>query len=74
MKGFEIRTFAEHDPTGAARDREELLALFGEGKVRPLVDGVYPLRETGTAMRSLTERRATGKVVILPWESRLRWE
>ena len=68
VKGFEIRTFAEHDPTGAARDREELLALFGEGKVRPLVDGVYPLRETGTAMRSLTERRATGKVVILPWE------
>ena len=67
VKGFEIRTFAEHDPTGAARDREELLALFGQRKVRPLVDGVYPLRETGTAMRSLTERRATGKVVILPW-------
>jgi NADPH2:quinone reductase len=67
VKGFEIRTFADHDPVHAARDRQELLALFEQGRLRPLVAERHPLRDVAAAMQSLSERRATGKVVVLPW-------
>jgi NADPH2:quinone reductase len=67
VKGFEIRTFPQHDPVHAERDRTELLALFEEGRVRPYISESYPLAEARTALESLAERRATGKVVIRPW-------
>ena len=67
VKGFEIRTFSEHAPASVSRDRDGLLALFAQGRIRPLVDGRYPLREVEAAMRSLTERRATGRVIVLPF-------
>jgi NADPH2:quinone reductase len=67
VKGFEIRTFAQHAPDLAARDGEELHRLLVEGRVTPHVSATYPLEETGAALRSLADRRATGKVVILPW-------
>ena len=68
VKGFEIRTFGEHDPDAQARDRAELLDLFARGVVRPLVAEQFSLSGVADAMRSLTERRATGKVVIAPWQ------
>lgn len=67
VKGFEIRTFAHHAPADAARDTDELQQLFAEGRVRPYISASYPLEETGAALRSLADRTATGKVVILPW-------
>lgn len=66
VKGFEFRTFAEHAPEAARRDREELLALFAEGKVRPYVSSVYPLDRVGEALREVADRRAIGKVVVEP--------
>ncbi len=67
VKGFEIRTFAEHDPDGAARDRAELLDLFESGRVRPWVSETYALADARAALQSLADRKATGKVVISPW-------
>jgi NADPH:quinone reductase-like Zn-dependent oxidoreductase len=67
IKGFEIRTFGEHAPAASERDRAELLDLFGQGRIRPLIAQEYALSEVADAMRSLTERRATGKVIIAPW-------
>jgi NADPH2:quinone reductase len=66
VKGFEFRTFAEHAPEAARRDREELLALFADGKVRPYVSSVYPLDRVGEALREVADRRAIGKVVVEP--------
>ena len=66
IKGFEFRTFAEHAPEAARRDRAELLALFADGKVRPYVSSVYPLDRVADALREVAERRALGKVVIEP--------
>lgn len=67
VKGYEARTFGQHAPELAARDRDEMERLVAEGRIDPHVSATYPLAETGAALRSLADRRATGKVVILPW-------
>ncbi|MEX1007790.1 MAG: NADPH:quinone oxidoreductase family protein [Acidimicrobiia bacterium] len=66
VKGFEIRTYSEHAPVEARRDREELDELFRAGKIRPHVSAVYPLDGVGAALADLAERRAVGKIVIDP--------
>jgi NADPH2:quinone reductase len=66
IKGFEFRTFSEHAPEASRRDREELLALFADGQVRPYVSAVYPLDRVAEALREVADRRALGKVVVDP--------
>lgn len=43
-----------------------LFAWLREGRIRPLVSRRYPLREAPAALAALTERRAQGKIVVLP--------
>ena len=54
-------------PFLAKNSNEDLLLLkdlIESGKVRPVIDRTYPLRETAAAMRYLEEGHARGKVVI----------
>jgi NADPH:quinone reductase len=64
VKGFEIRTFGDHRPELATRDRAEVRRLFETEAVHPHVSTVYPLERVVDAFLELTERRAVGKVVI----------
>jgi NADPH2:quinone reductase len=66
VKGFELRTFAQFAAELAARDRDELLELFGAGRIHPYVSEVFPLEQVGEALRTVAERRALGKVVVDP--------
>lgn len=38
--------------------------LLADGKITPIIDSTYPLRETGAALRHLAEDEVKGKVVI----------
>jgi NADPH2:quinone reductase len=67
VKGFEIRTFSQHDPDACRRDDEELDELFQAGQIRPHISRVYALDETAAALADLAERRAVGKLVVDPW-------
>jgi NADPH2:quinone reductase len=64
VKGMEIRTFGHHQPELERRDREELLALFAEGRLRPHIGARFPLADAAAALRYVADRRALGKVVI----------
>jgi NADPH:quinone reductase-like Zn-dependent oxidoreductase len=66
VKGFEFRTFADHAPDAARRDRDELFQLFASGRVRPHVSAVFPLERTAEALRAMADRRALGKIVVDP--------
>lgn len=66
VRGFELRTIAEHLPDELARRRRELDELFEAGTVRPYVSAVHPLGDTAAALRSMLDRTATGKVLIDP--------
>ena len=46
------------------KDLECMKELLEAGKVKPVIDRRYPLRETAEAIRYLEEGHAQGKVVI----------
>lgn len=56
--------FTGREPKTNAENLAELAAWHREGKIRPLVSQTYPLERAGEAMRSLMERKATGKVIL----------
>ncbi len=47
-------------------DLEALVAMVGDGRLRPVVDCQLPLEQGAEAMRLLEERQFFGKVVITP--------
>ena len=60
------RTFGGHAPEEAARDRAELNELFASGTLRPHIGATFPLDRTADALRFVADRKATGKVLIVP--------
>ncbi len=48
----------------AQANLEQILAWYPEGKVRPLVSARYPLDSAVEALRYITSRQVTGKVVL----------
>jgi len=64
VRGMEMRSIMENVPDLVARDQRELKELFVGGKIHPHVSAVYPLGDTAVALRSISERTATGKVLI----------
>ncbi|WP_037914763.1 quinone oxidoreductase family protein [Actinacidiphila yeochonensis] len=43
---------------------DELLSMTADGRLRPLIGGVYPLAEAARAHEDLRARRTTGKLVL----------
>jgi NADPH2:quinone reductase len=54
---------AKHPEQHLANVRE-LAALIEDGKLKPRVTETYPLEDYAAAFRSITERRARGKVIL----------
>ena len=66
--GSSLRYFRWHAPDKLQRSVEELLRWYGEGRLRPLISHRLPLERSVDAIRLLTERKAHGKVVVIPGE------
>ncbi len=47
-------------------DLTHMTELFEAGTVVPVIDGCYPLGETGEALRRLGDKHSKGKVIITP--------
>jgi NADPH2:quinone reductase len=62
--GSSLRYFRFHAPDKLRQSMAELLAWYGEGRLKPLISARYPLERAVEALQSLAERRAIGKVVI----------
>lgn len=58
--------FRRRSSTCAAHELAQLVAWLGEGKIRPLVSKRYPLTQGPSALQSLLERSAFGKLIIVP--------
>jgi len=58
--------FVRREPAGIAADLGTLFTWLAEHKLRPHIAGTYPLARGGEAIRALTERRVSGKLVITP--------
>ena len=64
--GSSLRYFRWHAPDKLRQSIEELMRWYGEGKLRPLVSHRLPLSRTVEAIRLLTDRKAHGKIVVVP--------
>jgi NADPH:quinone reductase-like Zn-dependent oxidoreductase len=60
---FSITSLLMED-THAIEALDEVFALIATGRVRPVIDRVFPLIEVGAAHRHVAERRAFGKVAV----------
>jgi NADPH:quinone reductase len=66
VSGFAMEGFSRNRPDDEWRDRVELAELLTSGAVRPHISASYPLDQVALALADLSERRATGKVLVIP--------
>src|SRR5437879_1229130 len=64
--GSSLRYFRWHAPDKLRRSVDELLGWYEAGKLRPCISHRLPLEKSVEAIRLLTDRRAYGKVVVVP--------
>jgi NADPH2:quinone reductase len=64
--GTSLRYFRWHAPDKLRQSVDELLHWYDEGKLRPCISHRLPLERSVEAIRLLTDRRAYGKVVVVP--------
>jgi len=64
--GTSLRYFRWHASDKLRLSVDELLRWYEEGKLRPCISHRLPLEKSVEAIRFLTDRRAYGKVVVVP--------
>jgi NADPH2:quinone reductase len=64
--GTSLRYFRWHAPEKLRASVDELLRWYEEGKLKPCISHRLPLEKSVEAIRLLTDRRAYGKVVVVP--------
>src|SRR5262245_20255387 len=64
--GTSLRYFRWHAPDKLRMSVDELLRWYEEGKLRPCISHRLPLERSVDAIKLLTDRRAFGKVVVVP--------
>ena len=62
--GVFFGSWTSRDPNGMQQNIRDILALIEDGKFSPLVGGTYKFDDYADAFRCLSERRATGKVLL----------
>jgi NADPH2:quinone reductase len=62
--GVDIRQMGEKQPELAAANMESLFALYEQGKVRPGIAGLYPLRDFVRAMELVESGTTAGRIVL----------
>jgi NADPH2:quinone reductase len=66
VQGVYIGRLLRHAPEVIAAATRELLELWREGTIRPVVGAEFPLAEVEAAHELVESRRSVGKVVLLP--------
>jgi NADPH2:quinone reductase len=64
--GFYLGRFMKLRPEVVREAAAELLERWSAGDLAPLVGATFPLEQADEALRSVAERRSTGKVVLVP--------
>ncbi|HWK64814.1 MAG TPA: NADPH:quinone oxidoreductase family protein [Rhizobiaceae bacterium] len=71
VKGFGVigvfwGTFTRKEPKTYAENMQELIGWYLAGKVKPVIEGVYPLADAPEVLKRVLGRGATGKLILKP--------
>ena len=66
LHGFYLGRLMRHRPKLVQEATRELMALWEQGAVRPIVGATFPLDQAAAAHRLIEERQHVGKVVLVP--------
>ena len=71
VKGYSVvgafwGSFTQKQPELYADNMRELVGWYEEGKVKPVIDGIYPLADAASVLTRVLGRGATGKLVLKP--------
>jgi NADPH2:quinone reductase len=66
LVGFYLGRLIRHRPDVVREATAELIAVWEQGAVRPVVGATFPLAEAAAAHRLIEERKSVGKVVLVP--------
>jgi NADPH2:quinone reductase len=66
VQGFYLGRLMAHRPDVVRRAADDLVRLWSEGAVRPIVGAELPLERAADGHRLIEERRQVGKVVLVP--------
>lgn len=71
VKGFSVvgvfwGTFTAREPQAYAENMRELVGWYLEGKVRPVIEGRYPLKDAASVLARVLARGASGKLILEP--------
>jgi NADPH:quinone reductase len=66
LHGFYLGRLMRHRPKLVQEAIGELMRLWEEGAVRPVVGATFPLEQAADAHRLIEERKSVGKVVLVP--------
>lgn len=58
--------FIRREPQAAQVDLRDLMQMLQQGKIKPLISGRYSLAQAPQAILELSQRRAQGKLIVLP--------
>ncbi len=64
--GCSLRYYRNQAPDKLRRSVEALLAWYAQGKLKPYVSHRLPLERSVEAIKLLTDRKAAGKIVVVP--------
>jgi NADPH:quinone reductase len=64
--GFYLGRFMKLQPGAVQEAARELIDLWTDRRLFPVVGATYPLAEADAALQLIADRRSTGKVVLLP--------
>jgi NADPH2:quinone reductase len=66
VQGFYLGRLMAHRPEVVREAAEDLVRLWAEGAIRPVVGAEFPLEQAADGHRLIEERRHVGKVVLVP--------
>ncbi|SEP84829.1 NADPH:quinone oxidoreductase family protein [Thalassovita taeanensis] len=58
--------FTRYEPKTYAENMAELIGWYAAGKIKPVIEGRYPLSDAAQVLTRVLGRGATGKLVLLP--------
>ncbi len=71
VKGYSVvgvfwGSFTQHEPAIYAENMQELIGWYMSGKVKPVIEGRYPLADAASVLGRILDRGATGKLILRP--------